>query len=272
MMRIGLLGAGPWAEMTHAPALAAHDDVEFVGIWGRRGEVAAALAERHGTRPYPTPGELFGDVDAVAMSVEDARDVTDALAATHATSVVFLTTRFTEEPDRWISEQASVGGWFSARTVWMGALDSGDNPFARSPWRRGRNASLWDVGPHALSVLLPVLGDVTQVAALASGPGDTVQLLTQHTSGASSAAMLSLTAPQGAAGVGVEVRGTAGVATMPPNEERPDVLLRRAIDALVDAASTGRPHACDAAFGLRIVEILAAAERSLLADRWESTP
>jgi hypothetical protein len=39
--------------------------------------------------------------------------------------------------------------------------------------------------------------------------------------------------------------------------------LTRAIDALIESARTGRPHPCDARFGLRVVEILAEAERLL---------
>ncbi|MZD54360.1 gfo/Idh/MocA family oxidoreductase, partial [Streptomyces sp. SID5606] len=41
--------------------------------------------------------------------------------------------------------------------------------------------------------------------------------------------------------------------------------LRRAADALLGAAAGGRPSACDAAFGLRVTEILAEAE-ALLTD------
>ncbi len=51
-MKFGLLGTGPWAERTHGPALAAHDEVELVGVWGRRPEPTGALAARLGTRPY----------------------------------------------------------------------------------------------------------------------------------------------------------------------------------------------------------------------------
>jgi hypothetical protein len=38
------------------------------------------------------------------------------------------------------------------------------------------------------------------------------------------------------------------------------------VDALREAAGTGRPHACDAAFGLRVTEILAEAEALLTAS------
>ncbi|HET6858389.1 MAG TPA: gfo/Idh/MocA family oxidoreductase, partial [Streptomyces sp.] len=50
--RIGLLGTGPWAARTHAPALAAHPDAEFAGVWGRRPEAAGELAAAHGVTAY----------------------------------------------------------------------------------------------------------------------------------------------------------------------------------------------------------------------------
>jgi predicted dehydrogenase len=123
------------------------------------------------------------------------------------------------------------------------------------------------VGPHALSVLLPVLGDVRRVAAAAPGPGDTVHLVLEHAGGASSTVTLSLTAPLAAAGDAVELRGEAGVTLLPESSEGLLPALNRAADALLDSARTGRPHACDAAFGLRVTEILAAAETELRAAR-----
>lgn len=300
-MRVGLLGTGPWAKMAYAPALSAHDGVEFVGIWGRRTEAAAALTQRHGTRAYPTVENLIRDAQAVAvalppavqaplaiqaaqsgchlllekplaMDVEAARSMTEALDASRTASVVFLTSRFARDRGQWVRDMAARGSWFTARTTWLGALDSGGNPFAGSPWRRGRHGALWDIGPHVMSVLLPVLGDVRHVTATACGPGDTVLLLTKHAGGASSTATLSLTAPAEAVGVAVELRGAPGVATMPGNDESPEVTLGRAIDALIHATATGRRHACDARFGLRIVEILAAAERALSAGTtWEES-
>ncbi|HET9292278.1 MAG TPA: gfo/Idh/MocA family oxidoreductase, partial [Actinomycetes bacterium] len=34
-MRFGLVGTGYWAQEAHATALAAHDDADLVGVWGR---------------------------------------------------------------------------------------------------------------------------------------------------------------------------------------------------------------------------------------------
>ncbi|SEO26523.1 Predicted dehydrogenase [Actinacidiphila rubida] len=291
-MRVGLLGTGPWARSTHGPALAAHPGVEFTGVWGRRPEAAASVAALFGTRAYDDADALIADVDAVAVAlppafqaplaaraaragrhllldkplaatVEDARAVADAVDAAGVTSLVFFTLRFADGSARWIEEQAEAGrrtgGWFTGRADWYGAVFSAEaSPYADSPWRREKGG-LWDVGPHALSVLLPVLGDATEVRA-ARGPGDAVQLTLRHDSGASSTSLLTLTAPPPAAGVAVEFRGTPGVAAYPEG------LTGSATDAMeraVDALLAGVPHPCDARFGLRVTEILAQAEAAL---------
>ncbi|WP_369192884.1 Gfo/Idh/MocA family protein [Streptomyces djakartensis] len=289
-MRIGLLGTGPWAQMAHAPALSGHDELEFAGVWGRRPEAAKELAQRHGVRAYDDADELFADVDAVAVAlppevqaalavraaragchllldkplaptVEQGRAVVEAARAAGVASIVFFTTRFQPEPHAWIEEQAAVPGWFTGRAQWLGAVFSGESPFA-TPWRREKGA-LWDVGPHALSVLLPVLGDVRRVTAAAYGPGDTAHVVLDHAGGASSTLTLSLTAPPAAAGAAVELRGEAGVALLPESSDDAVPALRRAADALRTAARTGRPHACDAGFGLRVTEILSEAQELL---------
>ncbi|GAA4331023.1 Gfo/Idh/MocA family oxidoreductase [Streptomyces venetus] len=292
-MRIGLLGTGPWAQMAHAPALSGHEELDFVGVWGRRPEAAKELAERHGVRAYDDVDELFAEVDAVAVAlppdvqaglaaraarsgchllldkplaptVEQGRAVVEAVEEAGVASVVFFTTRFQPEPAAWIAEQAGVPGWFTAHARWLGAVFTSESPFA-TPWRREKGA-LWDVGPHALSVLLPVLGDVRHVTAAAYGPGDTAHVVLDHAGGASSTLTLSLTAPAEATGAAVELRGEAGVTNLPDSSEGAVPALMRAADALLTAARSGRPHTCDAAFGLRVTEILAAAQGLLNGD------
>ncbi|UNO42469.1 Gfo/Idh/MocA family oxidoreductase [Streptomyces sp. MST-110588] len=293
-LRIGLLGTGPWARRVHAPALAAHPGVTLTGVWGRRPDAAAALAQAHDTRSYATPDELFAATDAVAValppsvqaalavraaaagrhllldkpvatSTTEARAVADAVQRAGVASVVFFTARFGVAEGAWIAEQAAAGGWFTAHADWLGSVFAAgsDSPYAASPWRREKGA-LWDVGPHALSVLLPVLGDVeTASVTAARGPADTVLLALRHAGGAASSATLSLTAPGPAAGVQVTLRGTAGTTTLPRRTDGPGPAYERAIDALLTSVRTGEPHPCDARFGLRVTEILAAAESAL---------
>ncbi|MFJ6892759.1 Gfo/Idh/MocA family protein [Streptomyces hokutonensis] len=287
-MRIGLLGTGPWAQMAHAPALAGHAEWDFAGVWGRRPDAAKELADQYGVPAYDDVDALLADVDAVAVAlppsvqaelavraaragrhllldkplaptVEQGQAVVDAVQEAGVASVVFFTTRFLPETEAWITEQAAAEGWFTARAEWLGSVFTSDSPFAASPWRQEKGA-LWDVGPHALSVLLPVLGDVRRVAAAVRGPGDTAVLVLDHVDGASSTLTLSLTAPPAAAGVAVELRGAAGVTSLPDSSGSAVSALVRAADALGEAFRTGRPHPCDAAFGQRVTEILAGAE------------
>jgi predicted dehydrogenase len=139
---------------------------------------------------------------------------------------------------------------------------TGDSPYAASPWRREKGA-LWDVGPHALSVLMPVLGDVERVEAAGRGPGDTVHAVLRHVGGASSAVTLSLTAPVAAAGVSVELRGEAGVVGLPAASEGVVGAFGRAVDAVVGSAEVapgGRGVACEVGFGVRVTEVLAEVE------------
>ncbi|MFY1675800.1 Gfo/Idh/MocA family protein [Streptomyces sp. WMMC905] len=299
-MRIGLLGTGPWAEAAHAPAMSRHEGLDFVGVWGRRPEAARELAERHGTRHYTDVEELLSAVDAVAVAlppdvqadlavraaragchllldkplastVARGRAVVEAVREAGVASVVFFTTRFQPETREWIAARAERSDWFTGRAEWLGSVFTGDNPFGASPWRRERGA-LWDVGPHALSVLLPVLGDVQRVTATAKGPGDTVHVVLDHVGGASAVMTLSLTAPREATGVSVELRGGGGTSRLPESSDGAVPALTEAVDALLAAADGGPPHACDAAFGLRVTEILAEAEARLGADDGADTP
>ncbi|MBP2581665.1 putative dehydrogenase [Streptomyces sp. PvR006] len=286
--RIGLLGTGPWAGHTHAPALAGHPGIEFSGVWGRRPEAAGALAAASGTRAYDDVDALFEASDAVAFAlppdvqaplavraaqagchvlldkpvattVAGAREVADAVEAAGAASVVFCTLRFAEPTARWIGEQAAAGGWFLGEAHWLGSLygTGSTSAYAASPWRREKGG-LWDVGPHVLSVLLPVLGDVTEITA-ARGPADTHHLVLRHASGASSTATLTLSAPPEAAEAALTLYGTGGRAELPRWDGAVGA-FGAAVDALVDAARTGEPDACDVRFGLRLTEILTTAE------------
>jgi predicted dehydrogenase len=300
-MKVGLLGTGPWAERTHGPALAAHPDVELAGVWGRRPEPREALAERLRTRPYADADALFDVCDAVAVALpphiqaplavraadagchllldkpvattpEAARAVTEAVERAGVGCVVFFTLHFCDSTGGWLREQAARagaarpgprGGWQVGRSDWLSPVFGGaESPYAASPWRREKGA-LWDLGPHALSVLLPLLGPVEQVTATPGGVGDTVHLVLAHTSGASSTSTLSHSVAPSAAGVTAEIRGTAGVAELPVREEAPEVSFGHAIDALLTAARTGEQHLCGPRFAETVTSLLYAAEQQL---------
>jgi predicted dehydrogenase len=292
-MRIGLAGTGPWARKTYAPALAAHPGVEFAGVWGRRPEAATALAGDFGVPAEPDFDRLLERCDAVAFAlppetqaeyavraaeagrhllldkplaieVSSARAVVDAADRAGVASAVLFTFRFREPTLSWIREHAGRKGWFTARMDWIASLfpvDGEGGPAVDSPWRREKGG-LWDVGPHALSVLEPVLGEVSSVLSAVRGVGDTVHLTLAHEGGATSSVTVSLTAPAGAGGVDAVFRGSAGVATLPSaSAETPAEALARAIDELLAAAGGSSGVAvCDARYALHVTEVLAAAE------------
>ena len=290
-MRFGLVGTGPWAAMAHGPGLVAAEDVELVGVWGRRPERAAAIGRELGAPAYGDYRALLDDVDAVAFAVPPDTQAEMALAAAQAgkhllldkpvaltvgaaralagavaeagvASVVFFTDRFVDTSRAWFDEVRRTGGWRGGWLRWFSSLQQPDNPFGASPWRHERGA-LWDTGPHALSTLSTALGPVVSLTAVA-GAGDLVTLVLSHDSGAVSTASLTQFAPPPATAFEATVWGEAGYSPMPPRPEgSPATLLAIAAQELVAAARTGRGHPVDVAFGAHVVELLASAQAQI---------
>src|SRR5215217_3766790 len=68
-VRVGLIGAGPWAQNVHAPGLAAHPRTTLTTVWARRPEIAGRLADAHGATVSSSVEKLLDQVDAVAFAV-----------------------------------------------------------------------------------------------------------------------------------------------------------------------------------------------------------
>ena len=290
-MRIGLVGTGYWAAEVHATGVAAVEGVELAGVWGRDPGKGSAVADRFGATAYEDPADLFAAVDAVtfavppsvqapravqaaragchlllekpvALEVSQAEAVAAAVAEAGVASTVFFTARHTAPVQEWLAGITEQGGWTGATALWLGSIFHEGNPFGSSLWRKEHGA-LWDMGPHALSMLLPVLGPVDAVTAVA-GPEDTVHLVLRHGSGVSSTATLSLTVPEGASTTRFDVYGEHGWASVPTDHGvLPEQAHASAVRSLVQAAAGGPAHPCDAAFGAEVVRVLAQAERSL---------
>ena len=108
----------------------------------------------------------------IALNVADADRLVAAVQAAGVASVVFFTFRFQAATSTWLAQAARTtlaGGAGS----WLGSLAG--SPFDSSPWRKEHGA-LWDLGPHALSLLVPALGPVVSVQA-GAGLRDTVHLV-----------------------------------------------------------------------------------------------
>ena len=297
-LRVGLIGTGYWAKAVHAASVQHHPDADLVGVWGRDASKAADLAAEFGTRSYADVVALLGDVDAltfavppevqcdlairaaeagrhlllekpIATDVAGAERLEDAVARAQVASIVFFTRRFVPETSEWLQRVEDLAGWDCGRAEFASSALVDGGVFSSSPWRYDKGA-LWDVGPHALSLLLPALGDVTSVVA-GGGRGDQVHLIMRHVDGASSTASLSMTVPPAASGNTLYVYGKSGRLPAPTSGlERARIIEAHgaALDALINQIEKpGTGHACDVRFGLRVVQILAAAERSLSSGR-----
>ncbi|MGB9378054.1 MAG: Gfo/Idh/MocA family oxidoreductase [Mycobacteriales bacterium] len=292
-LRFGLFGTGDWARDLHATALAAEPAAELVGVWGRNPAKAAALADRFGIAAYDDVDALLGDVDAIsvalppdvqagiairaaesgrhllldkplALDLATADRVVAATDAAGVNSVVFFTLRFAQASAEWVQTVTAEGPWSGLRATWFASHFHPDGHLPDSPWRRERGA-LWDVGPHALSLAMALLGPVQAVEAVA-GAGDTVHLLLRHAEAASTVS-LSLTMAPAAAIVECAVYGDNGWRVMPPSPEDKVEAMRSAIRQLVDGVEhDSRDHPCDVHFARDVVAVLESAQTALAAD------
>lgn len=291
-LRVGLVGAGPWAGMVHAPMLAASPAVSLVGIWARRPEAAAVLAERHSTRVFERYADLLEGCEAVAFAVapdaqaelavvaagagrhlllekplaldlEAATALAEAAASAGVVSQLVLTQRYTPVIRRFLAR----AGAFRARgarcaSVSGAVLDGG--PFA-TPWRLAHGALL-DIGPHVLDLLDAAVGTITGIEARGD-PRRITAVICEHAGGAVSTATLSISQPLETPEWMCEVYGPDGAVTFDAAAQDMAAEFRAAQEAipreLAEAVASGGRHPLDAARGLHLQRLIDAAGRSL---------
>src|SRR5215469_9263512 len=137
-IRFGLVGTGHWARITHAPALATTEGIEFTAIWGRNQRSVNEIASKYGSSPHYDFDAFLADVDAVAFAVPpdvqsalairaaasgkhlllekpvaltaaDADAVAGAVEAAGVAALVFFTSQFQADVRTWLSDVARVG-------------------------------------------------------------------------------------------------------------------------------------------------------------------
>jgi predicted dehydrogenase len=289
MITVGLVGAGPWAGMAHAPMLAAAPDLELSAIWARRPEAAHTLAQRFDTVGVASFEDLLARCDAVAFAVPpdvqaryapqaaragkhlllekplaftvaDAEGIARAVAESGVVTQLLLTYRFTRAVREFIAAAASAPvrhvrlGWISA-----GAVTG--SPFA-TPWRQAPGAALFDVGPHALDLLDAVAGPVETV--LAAESGGVTALTTTHAGGAIGQLALSLTTPGARGRLEAEMVSDVGwVILADPTQDAPEEVMAAVAADFARAIQGDVPQPLDVRRGVMLQQLIAAARRSI---------
>ncbi|WP_112262554.1 Gfo/Idh/MocA family protein [Lentzea terrae] len=288
-LRVGLVGAGPWAQMIHAPGIANHPGTTLTGVWARRPEAAASLAAAHGAEPFADYASLLSTVDAVAFcvppdvqgpmaleaaragkhlvlekpiasSVEEASRLAEAVSDAGVASLVVLTRRYAPETKEMLAQLHRTGGWTGADSRWLaGALL--DGPFSNSPWRHEKGA-LDDVGPHAFDLLDAALGEITDVIAANVSSTGLWQLILQHEGGATSTVSLCLSLPMQPPFADFTIFGTNGHRTL-SNRDTPALdCFTNLLDDFVAMVHSGTTtHECDVRRGLHLQRIIDLARR-----------
>lgn len=283
---VGLVGAGPWADMAHAPALAAGPHTRLAGVWARRKEAAVAVAAAHGAPAFDALEDLFDACEAVAFSVPPdvqaelalravragkavllekplgmdlagARRLAEAVEEAGVVSQMVLTLRYSAAAREFLTRVGDlepIGG----HGIFVSSLRDG-GPFA-TPWRLERGALL-DLGPHVVDLLDAALGRVVDVRAQGDELG-WVALNLEHEGGALSQASLSAFGGGELPPARIEVYGAKGHARLDWPATR-DEMFAQLTAEFAAAVRSGTGHPLDARHGLRIQEILAAAESQL---------
>jgi predicted dehydrogenase len=280
---IGLVGAGPWAEMVYAPTLQASKDADFVGIWARRPEAAQALATTFGTVGFGDYDALLERCDAVAFAVPpnvqavmaaraaikgkavllekplgmrlaDAEALAKTIAKTGVISQLMLTWRYTNTVRNFIAQVQSISP-LGARAHFINA-SSLHGPFA-TPWRREQGA-LVDLGPHVFDTMDAALGKIVNIRAHGAMLR-WVGLLLEHETGVCSEVSLcghSMVSPQRC---GAEVYTSAGVHEISQVDGESAIsegAFHRAITEFANAVRTNTPHPLDAQRGLHLAQLV----------------
>ncbi len=290
-MRFGLVGTGPWAEICHAKGLSGAKDVDFIGIYGRNREKVKALTEKFNVVPFDDYSQMLAEVDAVSFCVppavqeelavtaarhgkhlllekpislsgSSAKRLADAVREANVASIVFFIFHFAE-PERSLLTALKNQTWDGAWLRWFGSAFSTTSPYKDSVWRKDKGA-LWDLGPHAISILTPILGDIHSVSAV-RGKGDLIQISAEHENKAISISTMSLTSPEASNDIEIAFYGKEGIVKFSRDTEEPAISFERAIYELMLSAAVPRPsHEFDVSFGVKVVELLEKIENSIV--------
>lgn len=282
-LRVGVVGAGPWAGFVHAPMFANHQRTTLSGVWARRHDAAEALASTHASTAFASFEDLLDHCDAVAFAVPPdvqadlavtaaragkamllekpialdlgaAERLVDAVEDAGVATQVNLTWRYTDAVRSFLAAVHAAPALGGRGHFISGAFLGG--PFA-TPWRL-EHGCLLDLGPHVIDVLDAALGPVVAVR----GHGDPhrwVGLLLEHESGLSSEVSLSAHSDVDPFQSGVAVYTIDGALEVDATKAVTADVLPRIVTEFADTAADHRPHPLDVHRGLHLQRVLHAA-------------
>jgi predicted dehydrogenase len=288
-LRTGLVGAGPWAGMFHAPMLAAGAGTTLEAVWSRRPEAAEALAAEHGATAAASFEDLLDRSDAIAFAVPpdiqadlavraaaagkhlvlekplgftlaEAERLTAAVDDAGVQSVIMLRNRFTAVGREFVDRAQASPACGGVASFVTGAALSG-SPFA-TPWRVERGALL-DIGPHVLDLMDAAMGRIEHIDAT----GDSlrwISMIAHHEGGASSTVSISITTPGAPGKLTCEVYTEAGPVVFDGSASDEDLGVSAALTrALASAVETGEAPVVDVHRGLHLQRLLAQVEAAI---------
>jgi len=282
--KFGVVGTAHWATNVHSVGLQQTPGARLVGIWGRDLEKTRALAAARGVAAFARFDDMLSEVDAIsfavppqiqeefalralhagkhtllekpiATSASAARLLAEAALRANAATIVFFMRRFVPEIADFVARY-DAGDWREAEVVVRSATFAFDSPYRNSVWRQVAGSEIWDVGPHLLSILLPLLGSVTAARALAPEGGFT-RFETTHVGGARALSRINQRAdPSDTCNI-YRFRGPAGEVSAPePVLDRTANYVRAATALVESIRDRARVHPCDVALGAETVRIL----------------
>jgi predicted dehydrogenase len=292
-IRFGVIGTAYWAREVHLPGLLGAG-ADVVGIWGRSHETAETIARASDVRAFADLDEMLAACDAVTIAVspdaqaefalraaqagkhliaekpltrdsESARRIGRAVKERDLAALVFFIRRFVPEIAAAIAVEQGHP-WTRAGIRVHSAAMATPSPYANSVWRKAPGAALWDIGPHILSVLVPMMGRVTTIEAQPERDGVTV-FRTWHERGG--VADVSVTLRSAAEATSNDYRfmsATRDIVLPDPAFSRVDA-FSNAVRQLSEAVQNGRRLLpCGLELGIDVVDWLAKAEADQFAS------
>ena len=279
-VRVGIVGAGPWAGLFHAPMLAAGPDTTLAGVYARRLDAAAALAGQYGAHAADDLIEFLDHCDAVAFAVPpdvqaqvapvvaaagkplllekplaltlaDARAMVRAIDEAGVPTQLMLTKRYSPGNREFLA-QAAAFAVTGARAAFVSGAFLPGSPFA-TPWRL-QHGALLDVGPHVLDMIDASAGPIESLE-VTGDPLNWLAITTRHAGGAIGQVAISSFVPGNL--WECTLFGPEGELAAPARDAAEAPMVMRTIAAeFAQVVRTGVSHEVDAHRGLYLQELI----------------